>query len=261
MSQPVPEGRWRSMRIHSLLLLLTLMFSLTLGGCGKRYGALPDLAAIEDVSLMKRTFYGYLQPIAAQENSRILQQRADLAPIRARLQKNEGASWFQRRELKALARDYEVDWEPDDLLGVVDRLWLRVDAIPEELALAQAAKESGWGRSRFAVEVNNLFGQWCYQPGCGLVPKRRSSSATHEVAAFASVSDSVRGYMNNLNTHAQYTDMRRLRAAQRENQLAPTGAALAPGLLSYSERGSLYVDEILSMMQRNSELLAGLGET
>ena len=88
------------------------------------------------------------------------------------------------------------------------------------------------------------------------MPKRRSSGATHEVAAFASVSDSVRGYMNNLSTHAPYTDMRRLRTALRGNQLAPTGVALAPCLAGYSERGSLYVDETLSMIQRSSELLS-----
>jgi len=86
MSQSVPEGNRNVSHMRSITFALAGVILLVLGGCGERHGALPDLAAIEDVSLMKRTFYGYLQPIVAQENSRILQQRAGLAPIRARLQ-------------------------------------------------------------------------------------------------------------------------------------------------------------------------------
>ena len=30
------------------------------------------------------------------------------------------------------------------------------------MAIAQAAKETGWGTSRFALEGTALFGQWTY---------------------------------------------------------------------------------------------------
>lgn len=167
----------------------------------------------------------------------------------------DAPGWFQRRDIKALAEEYELEWSDDDIADVTDRLWLRVDVIPEELALVQAAKESGWGRSRFAVEYSNLFGHWCYEAGCGVVPERRSASARHEVAAFDDVSESVRRYMNNLNTHERYAELRRLRAAQRRAEQPVTGPSLAPGLQGYSERGEPYVEEVISMMQQNQDLL------
>ncbi|MFT7289462.1 MAG: Bax protein [Halieaceae bacterium] len=243
-------------------VLVTATFGvLILGGCIARLGELPDFASIKDAARMKQTFYDYLLPAVAQENARILEQRRELTVIRSRLAAGERPGWFQRRKLKALAEEYEVDWNRDELALIADRLWGRVDVIPEELTLVQAVKESGWGRSRFAVEGNNLFGQWCYEPGCGVVPKQRSAGATHEVEAFDSVSESIRRYMNNLNTHERYATLRRLRADRRRKDHALTGAALAPGLLGYSERGGPYVDEILSMMRQNRELLGDAAAT
>ncbi|MFM9673737.1 glucosaminidase domain-containing protein, partial [Streptomyces galilaeus] len=78
----------------------------------------------------------------------------------------------------------------------------RVDIIPKELALMQAANESAWGTSRFARIGLNFFGQWCYSQGCGMIPNRRNSGAAHEVAAFKSVRDAVSSYFKNINTHA-----------------------------------------------------------
>ncbi|EED33676.1 Bax protein [gamma proteobacterium NOR5-3] len=225
------------------------------GGCGGRSGKLPDFAAIEDVGLMKREFYDFLHPVVVCENQRILGQRAELAAIRSALAAGDAPGWFQRRDIKALAEEYELEWSDDDIADIIDRLWLRVDVIPKELALVQAAKESGWGRSRFAVEYSNLFGHWCYEAGCGVVPERRAAGAGHEVAAFDDVSESVRRYMNNLNTHERYAELRRLRAAQRRAEKPVTGPTLAPGLLGYSERGEPYVEEVISMMQQNQDLL------
>ncbi|EAQ98848.1 glucosaminidase domain-containing protein [Congregibacter litoralis] len=235
--------------------LILAAFCILFTACGGHRDKLPDLAAIDDVSRMKATFYDYLAPIVMEQNTRILKQRADLGEIRAMLEAGDSPGWFQRRSLKALAQEYEVEWDRDEPGAVADRLWRRVDVIPEDLALAQAAKESGWGRSRFAVEVNNLFGHWCYQPGCGVVPARRTASGTHEVAAFDSVSESVRRYMNNLNTHERYAPMRRLRLQRRSSDKPITGAALAPGLEAYSQRGAPYVQELLSMMSQNQALL------
>ena len=49
-------------------------------------------------------------------------------------------------------------------------LKIRMDEIPTSLAIAQAAKETGWGTSRFALEGNALFGQWTWS-GEGLNQK------------------------------------------------------------------------------------------
>ena len=77
-----------------------------------------------------------------------------------------------------------------------------MDIIPEMMVLVQAANESGWGTSRFSRMGLNLFGQWCYVRGCGLVP-RAEEDGRHEVAKFDSVNDSV-CYMRNINTHGAY---------------------------------------------------------
>jgi uncharacterized FlgJ-related protein len=127
----------------------------------------------------------------------------------------------------------------------------RVDTLPVSLVLAQAAIESGWGTSRFAREGNNLFGQWCFDPGCGLVPAARRTGARHEVAAYASVNDSIDAYLLNINTHSAYRDLRELRARARAEGREPTGLELATGLRSYSERGELYVQDVRSIIRGN----------
>ena len=129
------------------------------------------------------------------------------------------------------------------------------------LALVQAATESGWGRSRFALEGNNLFGHWCYEPGCGLVPARRNQGAAHEVAAFDSISESVSRYLHNLNTHAAYAPLRAIRARLRQQDEPPTAMALADGLVLYSERRDEYVDEIKSVIRVNRPIIARVRET
>ena len=88
---------------------------------------------------------------------------------------------------------------------------LRVDTIPPSLALAQAAIESGYGASRFAVEGNALFGQW--RTGGGLRPSDQPAHLSdYGIATFASPLQSVAAYAHNLNTFASYRDFRAARA-------------------------------------------------
>lgn len=134
---------------------------------------------------------------------------------------------------------------------MVKELMRRVDVIPTSLVLAQAANESGWGTSRFAREGNNIFGQWCFDEGCGLVPNARGEDASHEVRAFASVDAAVRAYFRNLNTHPSYEDLRTLRASMRMQGLPLNSMVLARGLTRYSERGMDYVKELQDMIRIN----------
>ncbi|MHA7814918.1 MAG: glucosaminidase domain-containing protein [Pseudohaliea sp.] len=243
-----PEARHRAAR--GFLAAACLLLAACQGG-----SELPDLASVEDVPTLKRTFYGFLAPIVGRENDRIRAQREALASLRESLAAGEHPGWLARRRLRALAREYEVPWDPDNLPALASSLWRRVDVVPPALALTQAAKESGWGRSRFAVEGNNLFGQWCFEPGCGIVPARRPAGSQHEVAAFDSVDEAIRRYMNNLNTHERYAPFRERRAQLRASGSALTGRALVGGLLGYSERGEVYLDELRAMMRQNRALL------
>jgi len=127
----------------------------------------------------------------------------------------------------------------------------RVDNIPAPLALAQAANESAWGTSRFALEGNNIFGQWCFDEGCGIVPSRRRANASHEVRAFESLDAAVAAYFLNLNTHDRYQGFRDMRFQMRNQRGDLDPLVLVFGLVGYSERGDKYVDEIQTMIQQN----------
>jgi Bax protein len=124
--------------------------------------------------------------------------------------------------------------------------------IPPSLVLAQAANESAWGTSRFARRGNNLFGQWCFSQGCGLVPRGRVEGASHEVASFSSPYRSVRSYIQNLNRHPTYQLLRDIRLKARNRDDIASGPSLAAGLLGYSERGEDYVEEIRNMIRHNN---------
>ena len=189
------------------------------------------------------------------ENERIAEQRRRLLEVA----ESGSPGWFERRWLAGLSAEYEVDWDPDAPLERIDLLRKRVDIVPVALALVQAATESGWGRSRFAVEGNNLFGHWCYRRGCGIVPARRESDAGHEVAAFVSVRQSVARYLHNLNTHDAYEPLRRIRARMRRQDRGLDAVALAEGLESYSERREAYVEEIKTVIRVNRPILERIG--
>lgn len=215
--------------------------------------SLPDFSGFEDVDAKKRAFFEFLLPLVKQENQRIETLRAHLLSLAARvdsLRENE------LRWLLQLAQYYRVVASDTGTANldpgwVIDRLLLRVDQVPPSLALAQAANESAWGTSRFAREGNNLYGQWCFRKGCGLVPKDRPPGDRHEVAKFSSPLHSVERYIHNLNTHLAYKEFRLMRANQREAGAALSGKQIAATLVKYSTRGAEYVEELRAMIRLN----------
>jgi len=210
---------------------------------------LPDFSRYTQVQEKKSAFFGYILPLVKHSNRLVIDDRKQLEA----LANNVGnLSFFQQRELDGLAEDYFVDRENRSDLQVVEQLLLRVDPVPASLALAQAAIESAWGTSRFAVQGNNLFGQWCYKKGCGLVPLQRNSGSHHEVAKFATVSESVESYIRNINTHRAYTDLRATRASLRSEESSASGYQLAENLLEYSELREKYVHEVQAVIHINN---------
>lgn len=208
----------------------------------------PAFSEIAAGEARKTAFFSYLTPLIRTENERILSQRNALKAVIDR----GSAGWAERRWLQRLATEYELDTFDPDNPNDRETLLHRVDQVPPSMALAQAANESAWGTSRFAREGNNYFGQWCFQPGCGLVPNARNEGAEHEVARFRSPRNSVRSYMNNINTHSAYRDLRARRAAMRAEGQQITGLALIPALTRYSERGQAYVNELAVMIKSNN---------
>lgn len=207
----------------------------------------PDFGSITDVKVKKSTFFSYMRPIVDVENQKIARDRVRLIAISAK----QSLSDSDKQWLQSIAKRYQLPQSES-----LDKRWFtvlteRIDTLPVSLALAQSANESAWGTSRFARQGNNMFGQWCFVKGCGLVPKQRRKGAVHEVRTFASVSDSVAAYLLNINTHHQYADLRRLRAKARRDGKPVTGLYLSPGLKKYSERGEAYVNEVMAMISGN----------
>lgn len=209
----------------------------------------PDLRSVEDIAERKQRFLEFVRPIVLAENARIREQRERILRLRATLEAGGEVSAADRRWLDEVAARYRVDVH--DPLSQARRLARRVDVIPLALAQAQAALESGWGTSRFAREANNLFGQWCFVPGCGIVPEQRPARASYEVEAFPSAGASVRSYMRNLNSHPAYAPVRDIRTRLRQQGKEVTGAALAAGLINYAAIGQKYVEHIRAVIRRN----------
>ena len=211
----------------------------------------PDFASINSISAKKQQFFDYLEVFLIAENIAITQFRDQLDDYLKIASSGAGFSEFERAWMFRLARRYRIEVENYTDKEIVDELLLRVDVLPVSLALAQAANESAWGTSRFALEGNNIFGQWCYEQGCGIVPARRQAGAIHEVKSFVSVEDAVKSYFLNINSHPSYSYLRDLRSRMRARGLRLDPMSLAIGLGRYSEQGDNYVDEVQRIIIQN----------
>ena len=126
-----------------------------------------------------------------------------------------------------------------------------MDEVPVSLAIAQAAKETGWGTSRFAQEGNALFGQWTWS-GEGLKPKEADKNEGHKVMKFNVLQASVRAYQRNLNTHSSYVEFRKARAKLRDQKKPLDSIVLSKYLNEYAETGEQYVDVLQKIIKQNN---------
>jgi len=193
----------------------------------------------------KTMFFDYFLPIVTKLNIDIKQDRNVV------LTQCEVESATNNSALLELGEKYRINEQDMKNRTLCEVLTTRVDEVPVSLVLAQGANESAWGTARFAQQGNNFFGQWCFNKGCGIVPKGRDKGKGHEVASFRSPQDSVRSYMMNLNTHNAYIPLRKIRQSLRQNGKNVTGNELTHGLNKYSERGAAYGKELREMIHFN----------
>ncbi|MBF0248597.1 MAG: glucosaminidase domain-containing protein, partial [Alphaproteobacteria bacterium] len=176
----------------------------------------------------------------------ITRDRDRLHRLAQRKRDGERLPAVDRLWLAVMADRYDV--ARDDIAGMLKRH----DVVPPSLALAQAATESGWGTSRFALEGNAVFGQWTFTDSHdGIVPQDRQDGQSHRIRAFDSLYDSVYSYVINLNTHQAYREFRDMRADMRRHGMRLDGLRLADTLHRYSERGADYVLDIQNIIQTN----------
>ena len=200
-----------------------------------------EIKMIENTKKRKELFLQIVLPLVLQENNNI---RLDRKRLFAIINKSNNTDL----EKKWLDKKYKQYGIPSKDLST---LKIRMDEIPVSLALAQAAKETGWGTSRFAQEGNALFGQWTWS-GEGLKPKNAEKNEGHKVMKFNILQASVRAYQRNLNTHKTYREFRLARAQLRDESKELDSIILSQYLDKYAETGQEYVKILRKIIEQNN---------
>ncbi len=199
-----------------------------------------DLDEIKDTKLKKETFIKIVLPLVVAENEKILDDKIKLRKIISKKMTSEKEkSW-----LRLKVREYKVK---NSDFSELDK---RMDIIPVSIALAQAAKESGWGTSRFALEGNAIFGQWTWT-GQGIEPLNKGKHEGHKILRFPILRASVKAYKNNLNTHKGYSEFREKRHSIRKRNKSIKGLDLTDTLDKYAQTGKEYTDILEQIIKQN----------
>ena len=211
------------------------------------FSSLPsDFMDIQPIIERKRLFINTLIPIIYSENLQILNDRKKIL------------DWWRESDGENFSRDFWPQWlfELSENYGSSDsnlgNLLMRVDIIPISLALAQSAIESGWGTSRYSREGNAVFGQYTFDESKGLKPKDRNENDEFFIKKFPNLSESVRSYLKNINTHLAYADFREERKKLSMSGENLSGYKLVNFLKDYSERRESYVKDVKEIMSSNN---------
>ena len=200
-----------------------------------------DIKTLGDTKKKRELFIKIILPLILSENNKIIEDRKKLFKILGKNFNTAGERvWLKRR-----FKEYKID--DRDL----SKLKMRMDIIPVSIALAQAANESGWGTSRFALEGNALFGQWTWSKK-GISPKNKDPDQSHKILQFQVLKASVKAYKNNLNTHNAYKEFREVRAQLRQENKQIIGLDLIKYLKAYAAIGERYVLIIEDIIEKNS---------
>ena len=200
-----------------------------------------EIKMIESTKKRKEFFIQIILPLILQENNNIKMDRKRLFSI---INKSKNSN-LEKKWLQKKYKQYGV------LSKDLSTLKIRMDEIPVSLAIAQAAKETGWGTSRFAQEGNALFGQWTWS-GEGLKPKEADKNEGHKVMRFNVLQASVRAYQRNLNTHSSYSNLRQARAELRDKGKPLDSLILVKYLNEYAETGEKYVEVLQQIIKQNN---------
>ena len=200
-----------------------------------------EIKMIENTTERKEFFIQIILPLILEENNNIRSDRRTLFGI---INKSNNTN-LEKKWLEKKYKQYGVASKDLSVLKI------RMDIVPVSLAIAQAAKETGWGTSRFAQEGNALFGQWTWS-GEGLKPKESDETKGHKVMKFNVLQASVRAYQRNLNTHRSYKNFRLARAELRDREKPLDSLILSKFLNSYAETGDKYVEVLQKIIKQNN---------
>ncbi|HHO76639.1 MAG TPA: hypothetical protein ENN05_09455 [Deltaproteobacteria bacterium] len=206
--------------------------------------SIPDeFLDIYDAGARKQYLLTILLPMVLKTNAEVESERRSIERIKSTW------LWLSRREelfLEQLAGKYKV--ETGDYDAMIEDLLVKVDVLPPSLILAQAAIESGWGTSRFAVDGNNLFGLRT-PSGEGMVPRQQGEGMVFRVSRFEDLQSNIDYYLWNINTHHKYEELRGIRSG---SAYPYDPVELAGGLRHYSEMGDEYVEKLVRIIEYNN---------
>ena len=194
-----------------------------------------------DTELRKERFKQTILPLILRANEDIARQRKVVI---------QGIEAEDNDLLRSFAQRYRMPASLIDKQGWTDELLRRVAPIPVSIALAQAAIESGWGQSRFALEGNALFGQWVWNDKLGIKAANQSDPRA-SVRRFPDLLSSVRAYMFNLNSHRAYGAFREMRSRRMAAPDQVSVNEIIEGLSNYAQIGDAYVAKIRRIISQN----------
>ena len=198
----------------------------------------------------KREFVKTVLPIIIGENQNILLLRSFVIDLKIKLKTFKTLNNNEIQKLKKIAKNYDIDFLNKHKLDLIEEILLKVDIIPNSIVLAQAAIESGWGKSRFAKEYNALFGEYTYDQNKGVVPLKRNLGDKHFIKSFSSYDNSVSSYFKNINSHYAYKKFRHLRNIMRLKNNFSNIDLLVKELHPYAEDNN-YIYTLNSVIQKN----------
>ena len=193
----------------------------------------------------KKNFITDLLPIIKKANQDILEKRTFFFKVKKKIQ-NNNLNVLEAAILKKLFNEFRI--KNNDLT----ELKKRIDIVPISLAIAQAAIESGWGTSRFALEGNAYFGQKVIGVKVNGIRPTDSKNPLIKVRTFKNLDDSVKAYLNNLNTHFAYKNFRKSRNELRSFGKTLEGRVLVNQLKQYSELGNEYIYNVKKIIKTNN---------
>lgn len=221
--------------MKKLLFLVALAFSLEATGLPKEYYKLKGKA-------QKDFFFNFLYESIKKENLKIVEEKLELKRILSGDILNINP--YDLQKLIALKKKYRVKQ-----LYNYNEFAKKIDIVPPSQALAQAAVESGWGKSRFVKEANNIFGHWTYGEK-GLIPESRDEGAKHKIRIFDSLQGSIKAYMLNLNRNRAYREFQDKRYDIRKSGRSLSGLELSQTMMNYSGIGEEYLKILKKMIEK-----------
>jgi len=211
------------------------------------YAAFPEwYYKVKGTKQQKKAFVEIMLPLIQAENNKIKDLRKKIIEIY-----NDPFYLLDQKKISFLAKIAKIY----KIKNITDKkeFLKKINTIPPSLALAQAAIESGWGKSRFVKEANNIFGHWEYS-NKGLAPKSKYDNIKidYSIKIFPSLEASIAAYMKNLNRNPAYKKFRDLREKYSEENKTFTGIAAADAMINYSQRKEEYIKLLKTMIKSNN---------